>query len=244
MSQPPGWNSYICFENCNQWPQFTLNTFTGSQTSWDGEIITTKAEMETQRHHRVVSECHRGQEGKPDPTLTSILNVIILSPWCQWIQGIPSDWGTVSALQVCQERQELVGWSCALCQRDTSSSLPKLFAVVSVMPTDNSWQAPTYSKILMTCGIMAWEMMLKIKAWKLFADSTMPAYLSFSTWSGLSLIYIWNMRGFSPQLLMSQGYACVHKPYVKERSSVFQVWEGNCSAVRHRSSLCLCSQTW
>lgn len=77
------------------------------------------------------------------------------------------------------------------------SSLPrKPFAVGSVMPPVNSWQGPTYSKSLMTCSITAWEMTLKIKAWKFFADSTMPAYLSFSTWPRLSLIYIWNMRGF------------------------------------------------
>lgn len=54
-----------------------------------------------------------------------ILNIIILSPWCQWIQGIHNDWSTVSALQVCQERQESVKQSCAVCQRDTSSSFPK-----------------------------------------------------------------------------------------------------------------------
>lgn len=77
-----------------------------------------------------------------------------------------------------------------------SSLFRMLFAVVSVMPAVNSWQGPTCSKPLMTCRIAAWEIMLKIKAWKFFADSTVPAYLSFSTWPWLSLIYIWNMRGF------------------------------------------------
>lgn len=164
----------------------------------------------------------------------------------QWLRqsectpGVPGKAGISKVVLCCMPDRHKQFFS----QRSSVSRM--LFAVVSVVPTVNSWQGPTCSKILMTCRVMAWEMMLKIKAWKFFADSTSPAYLSFSTWPRLSLIYIWNMRGFFPQILMSQGYACVHKPYVKERSSVFQVWKGNCSTVRHTSlaSLSLRSQTW
>lgn len=161
----------------------------------------------------------------------------------QWLRqnectpGVPGKAGISEMVLCCMPERHKQFFS----QRSSLSR--KLFAVGSVMPTVNSWQGPTYSKSLMTCSIMAREITLKIKAWKFFADSTMPAYLSFSTWPPLSLIYIWNMRGFSPQILMSQGYACVHKPHVKESSSVFQVWEGNCSTVRHTSSHRLCSQT-
>lgn len=117
----------------------------------------------------------------------------------QWLRhgeytpGVPGKAG-ISKMDLCCMPERHERHKQFFSQRSSLSRM--LFAVVSVMPTVNSWQGPTCSKTLMTCRITAWEMMLKIKAWKFFADSTMPAYLSFSTRPWLSLIYIWNMRGF------------------------------------------------
>lgn len=167
MSQPNLQNSYVYSANCSRRPRFTLNTFTVSQPSKTGNLLPRRHKW---RHRGIRGRfrCTTGGTGgrnRSRVTLNShrTLNIVIFFPWCQQSSWINSNWSVTCALQVCQERQSAVRSPCAIHWRDTNSSFPKgvydpgccLLLYQLCQQLINAWQSPTYSKILMTCRIVA-----------------------------------------------------------------------------------------
>lgn len=140
--------------------------------------------MEAQRHRRAVSEYHGGNRREEQipryPEFPHTLNIIILFPRCQLIYRISSNWSTACALQVCQGRQSSARASCAVpAIAWTHSSSPKDFYNLGwclllyqlCQQLIRAWQSPAYSKILMTCRIMAQESKLIINSWQFLLTS-------------------------------------------------------------------------